>query len=167
MKDSALLTGIQTDRMYTPLPWAKACVDALPLSGRVLDPAKGEGAFLDQFPADVDALWCECDQGRNFFDFDEKVDWIVTNPPWSIIRPFLTHAFELADNVAFMITVQHAFTKARIRLAEEAGFGVRAVYYMPTPPKPWPASGNQVALVWWERNRLSQLTEHSWIEVKA
>lgn len=46
-----------------------------------LDPSKGSGAFYDLLPPNKD--WCEIEQGRDFFEYDKKVDWILTNPPWS------------------------------------------------------------------------------------
>ena len=46
----------------------------------VLEPCKGEGAFLQYLPENSD--WCEIAEGRNYYDYNEKVDWIVTNPPY-------------------------------------------------------------------------------------
>ncbi|TAV14716.1 hypothetical protein [Rhizobium ruizarguesonis] len=127
-------TSADSDRVYTPAQWAKAVINALPLCGVVLDPARGQGAFYDRFPSSCQKLWCEIEDGRNFFDFDQHVDWIVTNPPWSTIKEFMGHAMAIADNVVFLVTTNHAFTKSRVRLAEELGFGMRSILHLPTPP---------------------------------
>ena len=63
----------------------------------VLEPCKGEGAFLKHLPENTD--WCEIAEGRNYYDYNEKVDWIVTNTPYSDYNRFLEHSFALADNI--------------------------------------------------------------------
>ena len=141
-------TNDNTDRVYTPEAWASTIMRLLPLSGLVLDPARGHGAFYDLIPDDCEALWCEVDEGRDFFAFEEKVDWVVTNPPWSKIKDFLQHSFEIADNVVFLITTNHAYTKARVAVAREGGFGMRGILHMPTPPKPWPSATIRLTCCW-------------------
>src|ERR1039458_4492248 len=75
------------DVVNTPDALAKNIVGHfLPqIRGRVLDPCEGEGAFTRAFAyhgiKDVTAL--EITRGSNFFKFQERVDWIITNPPWS------------------------------------------------------------------------------------
>jgi transcriptional regulator with XRE-family HTH domain len=54
------------DIVYTPRSLAKAVIDHHPLTGVVLDPCRGDGAFFDQFPDHVDACWCEIAEGRDF-----------------------------------------------------------------------------------------------------
>ena len=147
-------TSAATDVVYTPHQWASCVVNLLPLHGKVLDAAKGNGAFYDIFPDHVEKKWCEITEGRDFFQFTDRVDWIVTNPPWSRIREFLDHAMDIADNVVFLITTNHAYTKSRMRLVEEKGFAMRGLLHMPTPPKPWPQSGFQLSAIWWMRGYL-------------
>lgn len=69
----------------------------------VLDPCRGDGAFYDQYPDYCTKDWCEITEGRDFFDWPYKVDWIITNPPYSIFPQFLEKCFEVADNVALLI----------------------------------------------------------------
>jgi hypothetical protein len=35
----------------------------------------------------------------------QKVDWIITNPPWSQMRRFLQQAMSVADHVVFLISL--------------------------------------------------------------
>lgn len=144
-------TNAETDKVYTPHPWADLIVRLSNPSGRVLDPSRGKGAFYDQFPEHCDKLWCELDEGRDFFEFKESVDWVITNPPWSVIRQFMEHAMDISNNVVFLITANHAMTKARVNVALDKGFGIRGILHMPTPPKPWPQSGFQLSAIWWMR----------------
>lgn len=95
------------DVVFTPDRLAKDIVSMFDIKGRVLEPCKGEGAFLKCLPKGT--MWCEIVDGRNFFDFTEKVDWIVTNPPYSDFNRFLTHCFELAENVVLLVPVAKMF----------------------------------------------------------
>ena len=54
-------------------------------------------------------------------------DWIVTNPPWSKVFPFLRHAMTLADNVVFLAALSAFTLRARMRAIELAGFGLKAI----------------------------------------
>jgi len=94
------------DVVYTPDYIAHTIVDMFHPEGKMLDPAKGGGAFLQYMP---DADWCEISEGKDFFDYNDKVDWIITEPPFSIFTKFLIHAFEIADNVVFLIPLNKIF----------------------------------------------------------
>lgn len=72
------------DVVFTPDWLAKQICEMFPISGKVLEPCKGEGAFLQYLPPDTD--WCEIAEGRNFYEYNKKVDWLVTNPPYCFTR---------------------------------------------------------------------------------
>lgn len=132
------------DVVQTPPDMARRLVAHFSPTGRILEPCCGEGNFLRALPPGTE--WCEISQGRDFFDWQEKVDWIVTNPPWSQIRPFLRHAMRVADNVVFLVTINHLWTKARLRDLHEAGFGLKQIVLLETP-KSFPQSGFQLGAV--------------------
>src|SRR3990167_2564779 len=90
------------DVIFTPDKIAKLIVEMHKPSGKILEPCSGEGAFLRYLPT---ADWCEITKGRDFFDYKDKVDWIITNPPYSNFDKFLNHSFELAENVIFLVPV--------------------------------------------------------------
>jgi hypothetical protein len=117
-------------------------------SGRVLDPARGQGAFFKALVA-YGCLtdWCELEQGRDFLQYQGRVDWVLTNPPWSKFLPFLKHAMRLAPNIVFLASVSHFMFKARLRALEEAGFGLREALLVPSPAQ-WSMGGFQAAAVW-------------------
>ena len=48
---------------------------------------------------------------ENFFDYTKKVDWIISNPPYSIFWEFLQHSFEIADNVSFLLPINKVFQR--------------------------------------------------------
>ena len=133
----------RNDIIFTPSDLAKKIIDHFKPSGDILDPSSGNGAFLNQMPG---ADWCEISKGRDFFDYTKHVDWIVTNPPWSKLREFLHHGYEIADNVVYLMTINHVFTKARLRDMRAHGFGIKEIFCFDTPPN-FPGSGFQCGAV--------------------
>jgi len=133
------------DRVMTPPDLAAAILahfDAQ-MSGSVLDPAKGQGAFFDRFPERLDKDWCEISEGRDFLSWTTPIDWIVTNPPWSRLREFTLHAMTLAPNIVWLAPIVNLTTKARLRDLHAAGFGIADLVMIDTP-KGWPQSGFQL-----------------------
>lgn len=116
------------------------------MSGRLLDPARGKGAFFDQFPTALDRDWCELSEGRDFLEWNEPAEWIVTNPPWSRLRDFTRHAMTLAPNIIWLAPIVNLTTKARLRDLEAARFGIAELLTVETP-RVWPQSGFQLAAV--------------------
>ena len=95
------------DVVFTPDWLAKQICGMFAIDGKVLEPCKGEGAFLQYLPKNTD--WCEIAEGKNYYDYNEKVDWIVTNPPYSDYNRFLEHSFALAENIVLLVPVAKMF----------------------------------------------------------
>lgn len=93
--------NLATDKIETPDWCAKDMVEFFHPVGKILDPCSGNGVFLKHLPNS--AYSCEIDLGTNFFDFQEKVDWIIGNPPYSIFREWLNHSYEIANNIVYLI----------------------------------------------------------------
>jgi transcriptional regulator with XRE-family HTH domain len=136
------------DKVMTPTDLAGAIVArfAGQLDGTLLDPCRGESAFYDAFPDHCRRDWCEIEEGRDFFGWQQKADWIITNPPFSLFRGFLIHAMDVGDNIVFLAPISHFTTRARIGDIRQAGFGLRRIVTVPTPVG-WPQSGFQLAAV--------------------
>lgn len=99
-------------------------------SGVCLEPFRGAGAFTKWLPPDT--AWCEIQEGRNFFDFDTPVDWIVTNPPFSNLTQVMEHAFKLADNCVFLIPISKYWSSAPRLAAVKNYGGVAEIHHMGT-----------------------------------
>jgi len=104
---------------------AKKALEHFNPKGLVLEPAKGTGSFYDQIRGKKD--WCEITQGRDFFDYEKKVDWIITNPPYSIYDRFLIKCFEVADNVVLLVPLVKAFKSRKIDKEIEKYGGLKEV----------------------------------------
>ena len=142
----------ERDDVMTPRDLAVAIIIHFKPTGHFLDPCCGDGAFLNQVIGVESADWCEIKRGRDFFtyDFGEDAyfDWVITNPPFSLLRPFLRRSMELSDNIVFLCHLNAILgLKARLNDVKKAGFGIREVLLVDTPPAStgWPQSGFQVA----------------------
>lgn len=98
-----------SDIVYTPDNVALDIIKWLNPNGVCLDPCKGDGAFYNHLPAGAD--YCEINEGKDFFDYNKKVNWIIGNPPYSIFEAFLQKSFPLADNVAFLVPTNKIFQR--------------------------------------------------------
>lgn len=137
------------DRVYTP-DWAAAdMVRFFQPSGRILEPCCGDGALLKYLP--VDAEWCEIDKGRDFFMWENPVDWIISNPPYSKLRPFMRHAFSIANSVAFLVPARNVFSGyGTVREASSFGKMKNIRWYGTGGHLGFPM-GNAIAAIHWER----------------
>lgn len=127
------------DVVYTPDALASAIVVHYKPSGRILEPCEGGGSFVRALDGNCESF--ELAKGTDFLTQSGRWDWIVTNPPWSKLRPFLAHSMASADNVVFLCLVNAFFMKARFADIERAGFGIKEVLVVDQPPKPWPQTG--------------------------
>lgn len=141
-----------SDLHWTPSDIAHRIVDHFKPSGVVLEPAAapGDGGFISH-PAFTD--WCEVRAGRNFFDWKGHADWIITNPPYSIMAQFTEHAFRHADNVVFGPVKFDALGtgRKRWRMLRELGFHIREIILLPKIAPPWPQTGFQYFAIHWSR----------------
>lgn len=128
--------------------------------GTILDPCAGEGAFgraYRQYNAEngeiqrltrIDEM--EITAGTDFLalspDDPRRWNWIITNPPWSLLRPFTVQAMRVSDNIVWLDKMNAFGFKARIRLLEEAGFGIKEYALFEQPPT-WPGMGLQLAAI--------------------
>lgn len=136
------------DVVMTPPALAEALVDALRPFGRILEPAAGNGSFLAPLRRYGSVEACDITDGQPGFTWvSGRVDWIVTNPPWSQFAEFLRHAMEMADHVAMLVTVNHWWTARRVCDVRDAGFGYRQLILCDWPVE-WPRSGFQLGMMY-------------------
>jgi hypothetical protein len=107
------------DVVKTPDRAASAIIARYKPTGLVLDPCRGDGAFYNKLPG---SLWCELQEGRDFFDWNRYVDWIIGNPPFSILNQWLDHSFKLADHVVYLLPIAKVFG-SRLRLRKIFKYG--------------------------------------------
>ena len=137
----ALIPNGGNDKVYTPTELAKYIVNYFKPTGKLLEPCSGNGSFLKEMDG---SDWCEIDKGKDFFEYKKTADWSITNPPFSIIRKFLIHHYQLKiKNIVFLCPTNHIIgLKARLRDMHQYGYGIKEIVFIDTP-KEFPQSGFQ------------------------
>ena len=124
------------DVVFTPDWLAKQICEMFEIEGEVLEPCKGEGVFLKYLPENTE--WCEIVDGKNFYDYHKKVDWLVTNPPYSDFNRFLEHSFELADNIILLVPLAKMFkSMGTIKTIMNYG-GFVSIHFLPSSKAGFP-----------------------------
>ena len=128
-------------------------------TGRILEPCAGDGAIYKHLPAGSE--WCEIQEGIDFFAWTKPVDWIITNPPYSMFREFVMHGLDIALNVVYLVPLKNFFTaysimewcriNGWIKHIRTYGTGTRLNFPM----------GNPVGAIHWQRGYKGQ-TSWSW-----
>lgn len=49
---------------------------------KVMEPCKGKGAFYDNLPSNVEKLYCEINEGKDYLTQEVEVDITLSNPPF-------------------------------------------------------------------------------------
>jgi hypothetical protein len=136
------------DRVFTPEWVAKDMVEWFKPNGRVLEPCKGDGVFLKFLPT---AEWCEIEEGRDFFEWSDKVDWCVSNPPYSKTREWFRHSYTIAANLLYLVPLRNVFSGfGFVREIYEFG-GIRAMRVYGTGGRLGFPMGNAVGAFWIQR----------------
>lgn len=63
--------------------------------------------FTDILP---DAHWCEITEGRDFFEWSERVDWMISNPPYTLTRAWFRHSYLFADDIVYLVPLRNIFS---------------------------------------------------------
>ena len=82
------LIDANKELMFTPEDTAREIMNwvniQIPIEDSVLEPFKGNGVFYDKIQ-NKEKYYCEIDDGIDFFNYDKKVDWAISNPPFRVI----------------------------------------------------------------------------------
>jgi len=81
----------QMELMQTPKDIAEQifnyCYTQMKAQDTILEPFLGHGNIYNTFiQPDNQKFYCDTKDGINFFDFDKKVDWAISNPPFQILQ---------------------------------------------------------------------------------
>lgn len=138
------------DTVFTKDTTAQWIVDYFRPQGSILDPSAGNNAFFDKFQ-NTEKYRCEIKEGSNFLHWGKKVDWIITNPPYSIYDQFLEHAFQTADNVVFFVPIAKAFKSNKVQKMVKQYGGLKELIYMGNGSQHGFAFGFPVGCLYYKR----------------
>ena len=134
MKVSKLVSKIQNrekpnDVVHTPLSIVKVMIDLCDLKDgdTVLDPSAGHNKiFYNNFPDFVKKDYCEITEGKDFFEYNEKVDCIIGNPPYSLWSKWLVHTMKITDKFCYIFGALNIGLNRLDKIFKE-GFGITKI----------------------------------------
>ena len=111
------------DIIYTPISLAKILINMADIqpNDKVLDPSRGTGIFFNNL-SDCKKDWCEITDGKDFFNYNEKVDIIIGNPPFSQWKKWLSHSAILNPRKICYIMGCLNLTPQRINFLKAHGY---------------------------------------------
>ena len=126
---SKLIRNIQSrdkpnDKIYTPKDVALLMINLCHIKedDTVLDPCLGGGVFYNNLPV-CNKEWCEIEKDKDYFDFNDKVDLVIGNPPYSIWNKWIEHTVKITDKFCFILGVYN-LTPPRLQILIDNGFGI-------------------------------------------
>jgi hypothetical protein len=137
------------DVFITPLALAKTNIDMIETKEEWCwyDPFKNSGSYYNQFPTE-NKKWSEILENKDFFEFNEKVDVICSNPPYSMINRVLEKSVELKPKVISYLLGINNLTAKRMEFMETHGYYITKIHMC----KVFKWFGMSVAVVW-EQNK--------------
>ena len=117
------------DVFITPLRLAKKAIDMVSFKPDDIwfDPFKNNGSYYNQFPNE-NKVYTEILEEKDFFLFNEKVDIICSNPPYSLMDAVIKKSIELEPHtINYLIGIGN-LTARRIEMFENAGYGMTKLH---------------------------------------
>ena len=106
------------DEFDTPRDLAKKLFKLVPVREKdvVMDNAYGKGNF-----------YFEGLKSKDFLNDKRKVDWYITNPPYSFLDKWLIKSCEANRGFAYLLGINN-LTARRIEMCEKEGFGITKIH---------------------------------------
>jgi len=117
------------DVFITPLKLAKYNIDMIEYKDDDIwyDPFKNDGSYYNQYPNE-NKKWSEILENKDFFDFNEKVDIICSNPPYSMIDKVLEKSVSLKPRIISYLIGVNNLTAKRMEYMENNGFYITKIH---------------------------------------
>jgi hypothetical protein len=99
-----------------------------------LDPCAGDKAFYNNFPVNVISRYCEINEGIDFFDYNESVDIIISNPPFvprKLFWNFMVHSMKIASKkIYWLINISslNVFTPKRLNEMQDKNWYINSFH---------------------------------------
>ena len=119
----------KNDIFYTPPDLVDDCMKLIKIakSDTLLDPFYGDGAFYSKYPETNKKDWCEIEKGVDFFEYNKKVDWVISNPPFSKLTKVLNHCAEICEKGFGLIMLCFHLQPKRLNALSEKGFYITKI----------------------------------------
>ena len=100
----------------------------------VLEPCLGDGAFYNNFPENTINKWCEINEGIDFLESTEAVDYTISNPPFiprKLFWKFHEKAMEITRKEIYWLinlSSMNVFTPKRLDEMTEKGWFIQDLH---------------------------------------
>ena len=118
------------DVFITPEKLAKTHIDMIGPKYKTsiwYDPFKNSGSYYNQYPTD-NKKWSEILEDKDFFDFNEEVDVIASNPPYSMIDKVLEKSVALKPMIISYLLGINNLTAKRMEYMEANGYYITKLH---------------------------------------
>jgi hypothetical protein len=111
------------DVFITPLGLAEKAISMVDYKSDDIwyDPFRGTGSYYNQYPNN-NKKWSEITDGRDFFTFNESINIITSNPPYSILDKCIKKFIELKPHTINLLIGINNLTPRRIEILNNAGY---------------------------------------------
>ncbi|MAO24642.1 MAG: hypothetical protein CMJ25_28170 [Phycisphaerae bacterium] len=99
----------------------------------VLEPCRGDCAFYDNFPINVEKEFCEINEGKDFLEYENEVDYVISNPPFvprKLFWSFNQKAMKITrKKIYWLINLSslNVFTTKRLKEMREQGWFINSM----------------------------------------
>lgn len=100
----------------------------------VMEPCKGKGAFYDNLPDNVEKIYCEINEDKDYLEFNGKVDITLSNPPFvprKLFWSFMEKAMETTNReIYWLINLisLNVFTPRRLDEMKEKNWFIQSFH---------------------------------------
>ena len=119
------------DVFYTPSSLVKEhlelVVEYAKEGDKWFEPFYGGGVYYDAFPTE-NKVFTEIAMGKDFFEFKDEVEMIVSNPPYSMIDKVLAHSVSLKPRIISYLIGQGNMTARRVEYMNQQGYGLAKIH---------------------------------------
>ena len=114
---------IPNDVFITPLLLSKKAIDMIEYNKNDIwyDPFKATGSYYNQFPNN-NKVYTEITENKDFFEFNDKIDIICSNPPYSLINKVLEHCVKLNPKIINLLLGIINLSPRRIQYMNDNGY---------------------------------------------
>jgi hypothetical protein len=116
------------DKFYTPIPLVETHINFIKDligEGVIFEPFAGEGAYVNNFSKfglSNLVVFTEIEKGLDFFEFQEEVRYIISNPPYSMIDRVLEKSVQLKPQVISYLIGVGNLTAKRLEYMNNNGY---------------------------------------------
>jgi type I restriction-modification system DNA methylase subunit len=123
------------DVFYTPISLVNQHIDLvkdyIEPNKVIYEPFYGSGNYYNQFKErfpNNTLEYTEIELGTDFFQFDKPVDYIISNPPYSMIDKVLEKSCDLKPNIISYLFGFMNITTKRIEYMNKRGYYIQSLH---------------------------------------